>query len=41
MKVPVSRRILLLGMALMLPCYAFTVLNVLFSPWPLYERCLL
>ena len=38
MKVPVSRRILLLGMALMLPCYAFTVLNVLFSPWPLYER---
>ena len=38
MKTPISRRILLLGMALMLPCYAFTVLNVLLSPWPLYDR---
>ena len=32
------RILLLLGMALMIPCYAFTVLNVLLSPWPLYAR---
>ncbi|MGN0990583.1 MAG: hypothetical protein ACI4O4_03920, partial [Candidatus Ventricola sp.] len=30
--------LLLLGMGLMIPCYAFTVLNVTLSPWPLYER---
>ena len=30
--------LLLAGMGLMIPCYAFTVLNVLLSPWPLYER---
>ena len=30
--------LLLIGMGLMIPCYAFTVLNVLLSPWPLYER---
>ncbi|MGN0996138.1 MAG: hypothetical protein ACI4PG_04475 [Candidatus Ventricola sp.] len=38
MKRSVFSRVLLLGMALMIPCYAFTVLNVLLSPWPLYER---
>lgn len=30
--------LLLAGMALMIPCYLFTVGNVVFSPWPLYER---
>ena len=30
--------LLLLGMGLMIPCYAFTVLNVTLSPWPLYDR---
>jgi len=30
--------LLLAGMGLMIPCYAFTVLNVTLSPWPLYER---
>ena len=30
--------LLLCGMGLMIPCYAFTVLNVTLSPWPLYER---
>lgn len=30
--------LLLFGMGLMIPCYAFTVLNVTLSPWPLYER---
>lgn len=30
--------LLLCGMALMIPCYAFTVLNVTLSPWPLYDR---
>ena len=30
--------LLLAGMGLMIPCYAFTVLNVLLSPWPLYGR---
>ena len=34
----ILRLLLLLGMALMIPCYAFTVLNVTLSPWPLYER---
>lgn len=30
--------LLLAGMGLMIPCYAFTVLNVTLSPWPLYDR---
>jgi len=30
--------LLLAGMGLMIPCYAFTVLNVLLSPWELYGR---
>ena len=30
--------LLLFGMGLMIPCYAFTVLNVTLSPWPLYGR---
>lgn len=30
--------LLLAGMGLMIPCYAFTVLNVTLSPWPLYGR---
>lgn len=30
--------LLLCGMGLMIPCYAFTVLNVTLSPWPLYDR---
>ena len=41
MKEKVSRimhALLLCGMALMIPCYAFTVLNVMLSPWPLYDR---
>ena len=29
---------LLLGMGLMIPCYLFTALNTLFSPWALYNR---
>jgi len=29
---------LLTGMGLMIPCYAFTVLNVTLSAWPLYDR---
>ena len=33
-----NQRLLLLGMGLMIPCYLFTAGNVLFSPWPLYER---
>ena len=32
------RALLLAGMGLMIPCYAFTVLNVTLSPWPLYDR---
>lgn len=32
------RGLLLAGMGLMIPCYAFTVLNVTLSPWPLYAR---
>lgn len=39
---PVSGRartlLLRVGMALMIPCYLFTVGNVCLSPWPLYER---
>ena len=34
----ILKALLLCGMALMIPCYAFTVLNVTLSPWPLYER---
>ena len=34
----VMRLLLLLGMALLLPCFLFTAGNVLFSPWPLYHR---
>lgn len=30
--------LLLAGIGLMIPCYAFTVLNVTLSPWPLYGR---
>ena len=30
--------LLLAGMGLMIPCYAFTVINVTLSPWPLYDR---
>ena len=30
--------ILLIGMGCMIPCYLFTAINVLFSPWPLYNR---
>lgn len=37
-KIPFRRLLLLLGMSLMIPCYLFTVGNVLFSPWPLYYR---
>lgn len=33
-----ARLLLLIGMGLMIPCYLFTVCNVAFSPWPLYER---
>ena len=32
------RALLLMGMALMIPCYLFTALNTLLSPWPLYGR---
>lgn len=32
------KALLLFGMALMIPCYLFTVGNVLFSPWTLYGR---
>ena len=32
------KRLLLLGMGLMIPCYLFTAGNVLFSHWPLYNR---
>ena len=32
------KALLLLGMALALPAYLFTVGNVLLSPWPLYSR---
>lgn len=32
------RDLLLLGMAIMVPAYLFTVGNVLFSSWPLYSR---
>lgn len=34
----ILRALLLAGMGLMIPCYAFTVLNVTLSPWTLYER---
>lgn len=34
----ILRALLLFGMGLMIPCYAFTVLNVTLSPWPLYAR---
>ncbi|MBQ7886980.1 MAG: glycosyltransferase family 39 protein [Clostridia bacterium] len=34
----VMHALLLAGMGLMIPCYAFTVLNVTLSPWPLYGR---
>lgn len=30
--------LLLVGMSLMIPCYLFTALNTLFSPWELYNR---
>ncbi|MBR5301933.1 MAG: hypothetical protein IKU38_03775 [Clostridia bacterium] len=30
--------LLLAGMGLMIPCYAFTVFNVTLSSWPLYDR---
>ena len=33
-----KRRLLLLGMGMMIPCYLFTAGNVLLSSWPLYER---
>ncbi len=32
------RNLLLLGMGLMIPCYLFTVGNVLLAPWTLYSR---
>lgn len=38
MRKNILRALLLCGMGLMIPCYAFTVLNVTLSPWPLYER---
>ena len=38
MRKNILRVLLLCGMGLMIPCYAFTVLNVTLSPWPLYER---
>lgn len=31
-------RLLLIGMGLMIPCYLFTALNTLLSPWELYGR---
>ena len=34
----IMKPVLLFGMALMIPCYLFTSGNVLFSPWPLYNR---
>ena len=34
----VMHLLLLLGMALLLPCFLFTAGNVLLSPWPLYHR---
>lgn len=34
----VMRALLLAGMALMIPCYLFTALNTLLSPWELYDR---
>ena len=33
-----ARLLLLLGMALLVPCFLFTAGNVLFSSWPLYGR---
>lgn len=32
------RALLLAGMSLTIPCYLFTALNTLFSPWELYHR---
>lgn len=32
------RHLLLIGMGLMIPCYLFTALNTLLSPWELYNR---
>lgn len=32
------KTVLLLGMALMIPCYLFAAGNTLLSPWPLYKR---
>ena len=37
-KLPFSKKVLYLGAGLVIPCYLYTVLNTLFSPWPLYER---
>lgn len=37
-KTPFLTRLLLIGMGLVIPCYLFTVGNVIFSPWPLYDR---
>lgn len=34
----VRRALLLCAMALMIPCYVFTVGNILLAPFPLYER---
>lgn len=33
-----TRHLLLIGMSLMIPCYLFTALNTLLSPWELYNR---
>ena len=39
MKKPcISRALLLAGMSLMIPCYLFTVGNLLLAPWTLYNR---
>lgn len=37
-KTSLMKALLLAGMGLMIPCYAFTVLNVSFAPWDLYGR---
>lgn len=37
-KTGILTALLLVGMALMIPCYLFTAGNTLFSPWELYNR---
>jgi len=37
-KTGILTALLLVGMALMIPCYLFTAVNTLVSPWELYGR---